>query len=152
MGVDGPQYVTRMKTVLLKVLLGLAVALLAIQLIRPEKTNPPITREVEAPAEVKVLLERACYDCHSNETKWPWYSNVAPVSWLVAHHVDEGRRELNFSEWDAYDDKRRAHKLEETEEMISRGEMPEALYVLGHREANLTDAEKKLLIDWARLR
>lgn len=141
-----------MKNVLPKVLLGLAVVLLGIQLIRPEKTNPPITQEVVAPAEVKQLLQRACYDCHSNETKWPWYSNVAPVSWLVANHVAEGRRELNFSEWDTYDDKRRAHKLEETEEMIERGEMPEALYVVGHGEAKLTDAEKKILVDWARLR
>lgn len=142
------RYVKTMK----KVLLGLAVVLLGIQLIRPEKSNPPITKEVDAPAEVKQLLERACYDCHSNETKWPWYSNLAPVSWLVAHHVDEGRRELNFSEWDTYDAKRVAHKLEETEEMIESGEMPEALYVVGHAEAKLTDAEKKILIDWAKLR
>lgn len=135
-----------------RVLLGVVVLLVGIQLIRPEKTNPPVSRDVDAPAEVKLLLQRACYDCHSNETKWPWYSNVAPVSWLVAHDVDEGRRELNFSEWDKYDDKRRAHKLEETEEMIERGEMPIGIYVVMHAEAKLTDAEKKSLISWAQQR
>ncbi|MGV3622331.1 MAG: heme-binding domain-containing protein [Archangium sp.] len=141
-----------MKKLLPRLLVALFAVLLGIQVIRPEKTNPPITRDVEAPPEVKVLLERACYDCHSNETKWPWYANVAPASWLVVHHVDEGRRELNFSEWDTYDAKRLAHKLEETEEMIESGEMPESSYVIAHAEAKLTDAEKKRLIDWAKVR
>lgn len=141
-----------MKRVLPKVLLGLVVLFLGAQLVRPDRSNPPVESDVDAPPEVKALLKRACYDCHSHETTWPWYSNVAPVSWVVAHHVDEGRAELNFSKWAAYEPKRRAHKLEETEEMIEKGEMPLPGYVALHPEAKLTDAEKKTLIDWAKQR
>ncbi len=141
-----------MKRVLPKVLLGLVVLFLGAQLVRPDRSNPPVESDVDAPPEVKALLKRACYDCHSHETTWPWYSNLAPVSWVVAHHVDEGRAELNFSKWAAYEAKRRAHKLEETEEMIEHGEMPLAGYVALHPEAKLTDAEKKVLIDWAKQR
>ncbi len=141
-----------MKKLLPKIALGVVVLLAAIQLVRPEKTNPPVTGDIETSPEVKSLLKRACYDCHSNETTWPWYSNVAPVSWVVAHHVDEGRRELNFSVWKSYEPKRQAHKLEETEEMIESGEMPLAGYAPMHPEAKLTDAEKKTLLEWAKTR
>ncbi len=135
-----------------KVLVGLVVLFVGMQLVRPDRVNPPVTGEVQTTPEVKALLKRACYDCHSNETVWPWYSNVAPISWVVAHDVDEGRRELNFSEWASYEPKRQAHKLEETEEMVEKGEMPLGIYVVLHAEAKLTEAEKKTLIDWAKQR
>lgn len=135
-----------------KIALGVVAVLVLMQLYRPEKTNPPVTGEVDAPAEVKSLLRRACYDCHSHETKWPWYSNVAPVSWVVAHHVDEGRRELNFSTWASYEPKKRAHKLEEAEELVQSGEMPMKGYVALHAEAKLTDAEMQTLLAWAKRR
>lgn len=132
-------------------ILGALVAMLVLaQLKRPDHTNPPVTGEIEAPAEVKALLKRACFDCHSNETVWPWYSNVAPVSWVVSHHVDEGRRELNFSEWKSYSVKKQAHKMEEADEQIGEGEMPMGGYVALHAQAKLTDAEKTALQTWAK--
>ena len=139
-----------MKKVLPKILLGVLVVVLGAQLIRPEKTNPPVTGEIATSPEVKSLLKRACYDCHSNETTWPWYSNVAPISWLVIDHVNEGRRELNFSEWAGYEPKRQAHKLDEVAREIEAGDMPLSGYAPMHPEAKLTDAEKKTLIDWAK--
>lgn len=141
-----------MKKLLPKILVGLVVLFGAMQLVRPEKTNPPVTGEIETSPEVKALLKRACYDCHSNETTWPWYSNVAPISWVVAHHVDEGREELNFSAWSSYEPKRQAHKLEEAEEVIASGDMPLPGYAPMHPEAKLTDAEKQTLLDWAKAR
>ncbi|MFZ5439092.1 MAG: heme-binding domain-containing protein [Myxococcota bacterium] len=141
-----------MKKLLPKMFLGLAALLLLAQVIRPEKTNPPVTGDVGAPPEVAAVLRRACYDCHSNETKWPWYSNVAPISWLVVRDVNEGRKHLNFSEWQAYEPGRRAHKLEETEGEVAEGEMPMAIYVPLHPEAKLSEADKQLLIEWAKKR
>lgn len=133
-----------------KVSIGLGAALLLIQVIRPDQTNPPVTGEVQAPPEVATVLKRACYDCHSNETKWPWYSQVAPVSWLVARDVRNGRKHLNFSEWQGYEAGRKLKKLKETEEEVGEGEMPMAIYLPLHPEAKLTDAERTLLVSWAR--
>lgn len=135
-----------------KLTLGLVVVLLGMQLVRPEKTNPPVTGEVTAPAEVLPLLRRACYDCHSNETKWPWYADVAPVSWLVVHHTDDGRKHLNFSTWASYEPKKQAHKLEECEELVQSGDMPMPGYVALHPEAKLSDAEKATLLAWFKTR
>lgn len=133
-----------------KIGLGVVGVLVVMQVIRPERDNPPVTGDVGAPPEVAALLKRACYDCHSNETVWPWYTNVAPVSWFTAHHVHEGRGELNFSEWAGYADKRKRHKLEEIEEQVRTGEMPIDNYVWMHPEAKLTDEEKKVIEAWAR--
>jgi hypothetical protein len=135
-----------------KLALGFVAVLVLIQAIRPEHTNPPVTADVVAPAEVKSLLKRACYDCHSNETTWPWYSQVAPVSWLVARDVNDGRKHLNFSVWESYEPGRKAHKLEEIEGEVSEGEMPMAIYLPMHPEAKLTEAEKNALIAWAKQR
>src|SRR5262249_61506131 len=100
-------------------------------------TNSAIKAERAAPAETAPLLRRACYDCHSRETAWPWYSRVAPVSWLVVHDVEEGRRELDFSAWDAYDAAQRAKKLRESADEIAEGEMPPWHYRLVHAAARL---------------
>ncbi len=129
---------------------ALVVVFVSLQLVRPDHTNPPVTGDLQASAEMKNVLKRACYDCHSNETKWPWYSNVAPVSWLVADHVTEGRKELNFSVWSEYAPKKQAHKMEEIEELVRKGEMPMEGYVVMHAEAKLTDAEKTALQNWAK--
>ena len=88
------------------------------------------------------LAVRACYDCHSNETVWPWYSSIAPVSWLVQNHTDEGREELNFSEWGV-----RPYEIDELSESIIEGEMPMPSYLITHAEARLSDAEKQQLMD-----
>lgn len=128
----------------LKVLLALVIAFVVIQLlpIGRNHANPPVTKEPEWPSpEVRALAVRACFDCHSNETKWPWYSSVAPVSWLVSHDVDEGRRELNFSEFD----QRQRHAKDAAEEVREK-EMPPAIYFPMHPEAKLTDAERQQLV------
>ena len=98
-------------------LLGLVLLAIA-QAFRIDTTNPPVEQDVAAPPAVAAVLRRACYDCHSNETVWPWYSHVAPVSWLLARDVREGRAELNFSVWDSYEAKKKAKKLKETAEEV----------------------------------
>lgn len=135
-----------------KIGLGALALLALVQLVRPELSNPPVTGDVAAPPEVAAVLRKACYDCHSNETVWPWYAHVSPVSWLVAHDVEDGRKHLNFSAWQGYEEGRRLKKLEEVAEEVAEGEMPMALYVPLHPEARLTEAEKKLLVDWAKAR
>jgi hypothetical protein len=131
------------------VLLGLAVVAVGIQLVPVDRSNPPVASEVPADASVRAVLRRSCYDCHSHETAWPWYSKVAPVSWLVAHDVNEGREKLNFSTWDRYTSKQQAKKLKESWEEVAQGEMPLWYYLPLHRDAALSDADKELLRAWA---
>jgi heme-binding protein len=124
------------------VLTGLGV-FAVIQLVPygRDHTNPPVKNEPawDAPA-TRALAVRACFDCHSNETQWPWYAKVAPVSWLVQHDVDEGRRDLNFSEWDKV-----YEEANESAKMVLEGEMPPASYVLQHPAARLGADEKRAL-------
>lgn len=130
-----------------KIAVVAGVALAAIQLVPVSRTNPPVTAPVQAPPEVQAVLRRACFDCHSHETRWPAQAYVAPFSWLVAHDVEEGREELNFSAWDRVDRRKVARKLPKE---VGEGEMPPWFYVLAHPSARLTDAERRLLGDWAR--
>jgi hypothetical protein len=130
--------------------LGGAVVLLAIQAVPVSRTNPPVESDVDAPADVKALLRRACYDCHSHETVWPAYSRVAPVSWLVAHDVTEGREELDFSRWSALGAAARAKLAKELPEEVEEGEMPPLTYRMVHPPARLTAAEKAALSAWGR--
>jgi len=125
-----------------------AAIFVAIQLVPVKRDNPPVTEEVPARPAVRELLRRSCYDCHSNESSWPWYSQVAPISWLVSHDVDEAREHLNFSTWDEYDADERAELLEEAWEEVEEGEMPLWFYLPLHPEARLSDADKSLLRDW----
>jgi hypothetical protein len=129
--------------------LGVGVLLGLAQLFPIDRTNPDVESDVSAPAPVHAVLRRACYDCHSNETAWPWYSRVAPVSWLLARDVHGGRRELNFSSWGAYGAKRRAKKLNETLEEVRNGNMPPWYYVLMHPQAKLADADRAAIKTWA---
>ena len=101
------------------------------------------------PADVKVALRAACYDCHSNETVWPWYTHVAPISWLLAYDVSEGREELNFSTWQRYDPKKQLKKLRETVETLNDGEMPPWYYSIIHPEARLSDEARRSIVAWA---
>ena len=133
-----------------KAALGAGGVAVLIQLVSFDRTNPPVTGEVEAPAEVKALLSRACYDCHSNQSVWPWYSKVAPVSWLVHRDVTEGRKHLNFSTWTQVSPERKAKKLGEVVEELQDGEMPPWFYLPMHPEAKLTPAEQETLIRWAK--
>ena len=133
-----------------------AVLLVLIQVIRPARTNPPIdqTRTIEArmqmPEEVGMLFDMSCSDCHSYETKWPWYSKVAPVSWLLWSDVQEGRSAMNLSDWAQYDSRRENEKLGNIEKLVSRGVMPLWQYRLMHREAGLSPDDVKLLVEWTR--
>ena len=129
---------------------GLAVALVGIQIVPVERENPPVTRDIGAPPAVDAVLRRSCYDCHSNETVWPWYSRVAPLSWLVSHDVVEGRETLSFSTWDRYDAEARAELRAETWEEVEEGEMPPWIYTPTHPEARLDAADRAVLRDWVR--
>lgn len=101
-----------------------------------------------ATVEMQSLIESACYDCHSYQSKYPWYSNVAPISWWLEDHIEDGRKHLNFSRWSEYDFKKADHKLEETVEMLEEKEMPLQSYTLLHSEANLTAEQRENLIIW----
>lgn len=127
----------------------LAAAFLAIQLVPVNRNNPPVKATVQAPAAVTAILKRSCFDCHSNETTWPWYSRVAPVSFFVAEHVHEGRKDLNFSRWPTYDFDAQDLLLRDIHKVVNEGEMPLRTYLLGHPDARLSPAEKKTLLDWA---
>ncbi len=123
--------------------------LLAIQLLPARRDNPPVTADLEAPPEVRAVLRAACYDCHSHETRWPWYSRVAPVSWQVAHDVAEGREHLNFSLWGTLEPRRQERLREEIWEEVEKGEMPIPVYRWAHPEARLDQARLATLRAWA---
>jgi len=129
--------------------IALAVFLVAAQFVPVNRTNPPVGAEIVAPADVMAVLERACYDCHSNETVWPAYSRVAPVSWLVARDVHKGREALNYSTWGRYSAEERAELLEESWEEVEEGEMPMKAYVLLHPSARLSAEDRAVLRAWA---
>ena len=135
-----------------RILLALVILLVVAQVIRPARTNPPIdpAHELVAPQPVASILQRSCYDCHSNHTVWPWYAQVAPVSWLLADDVHDGRAEMNFSEWTTFTPRRSARKLQELCEQVEQGEMPLWFYVPLHSAAKLSDADRKTLCDWAK--
>ena len=130
---------------------GASVVILVIlaQLIPVDRTNPPAGTEVDAPSEVVEVLRRSCYDCHSNETRWPWYSGIAPASWLVARDVREGREAVNYSTWERYSPEERRHHQEETWEDVEEGEMPLGVYTLMHPGARLSARDLEVLRAWA---
>ena len=129
---------------------GLAVALVVVQFFPVARVNPTEREQPTAPVEVQAIFQRACYDCHSNETQWPWYSYVAPMSFLIARDVTEGRRELNFSLWSQFNERRKARKLKEIVEQVEKGKMPQWYYVALHPDAKLSPADRDLIIKWAR--
>ena len=138
-----------------RILLALLVIFVLMQLYRPAKTNPPVDDSktlfatMQVPDDVSLILERACNDCHSNYTVWPWYSHVAPMSWVLVDHVNEGRHELNFSEFGAYSARRKGRKFDELCDQVKRREMPLNEYVWLHPEAKLSDADRQRLCAWA---
>jgi Haem-binding domain len=139
-----------------ELLLGVVLMFVAAQMVAARfapvgLTNPPVRSDLAAPPEIKSILRRACYDCHSNETKWPWYSHVAPASWLIRDHVLEGRRRLNFSMWGdyAYDTGTEAQKLSEIAKLVTNDEMPPWYYRMTHPGARLTRMEREAVARWA---
>ena len=132
-----------------KALIILIVILVAIQFIPVDKSNPPVTAELDAAMEIISVFKRSCYDCHSNETVWPWYSSIAPVSWLVASDVKDARAHLNFSEWGNLSRKDIVKMKEEIWEEIEKEKMPLWKYKILHPEAKLTQKDKSLIRGWA---
>jgi hypothetical protein len=128
----------------------LAAGLVAIQFIPVDRTNPPVSGEIPASVAVNSILRRACYDCHSNETVWPWYSRVAPISFLVARDVHQGRRHVNFSTWQQYPPAKQAKTVKEIGEQVAKGEMPMAIYLPLHQHARLSDRDKAVIAAWVK--
>lgn len=134
------------------ILLSLLVLLIAAQAIRPDRSNPPsvagASLMTHATPEVAAILNRACRDCHSNETRWPWYTNVAPTSWFVANHVNHAREHFNYSQWTAIDADEQDQLLGGMCSLAERGRMPLPSYLIVHREAKLSPADVKTLCAW----
>jgi hypothetical protein len=145
-----------MKKALKWIGISLVVLLVVSQAIRPAKTNPAVdeTQTMEANThmspEVATIMERACSNCHSSRTTWPWYSQVAPVSWFIVSDVNDARRKWSLSDWGTYKPDKKASKLQEICEQVEQGEMPLESYVLIHPTAKLSESDKQLLCDWAK--
>ncbi|MCD6063814.1 MAG: hypothetical protein K0R82_1725 [Flavipsychrobacter sp.] len=139
-----------------KILIGLLVALVLIQFIRPARNQSTaqspndITTQYAVPANVQQVLKRACNDCHSNHTTYPWYANIQPIGFWLENHIEEGKGHLNFSEFASYNKKKQAHKMEEVTEMVDEDEMPLKSYLSIHHDARLSKQDKDLLLAWSK--
>ncbi len=139
-----------------KILVLIIVMIVALQFNRTEKNEGEasgandITNSMSVPVDVKNVLERACYDCHSNHTNHMWYENIQPIGWWIGNHIIDGKDELNFSEFNNYKIKRKAHKMEEIFELVEEEEMPLPTYLWMHQGAKLTQAEKEIVVNWAK--
>lgn len=137
-----------------KIFYILLLAFILIQFFQIDKNNEPINKGVDfltiknTPEPIAKLIKTTCYDCHSDETKYPWYSSLQPVGWFLQDHYTEGRKHLNFSKFATYEPKKQAHKLEEAAEEIESKEMPLDSYVIVHQDANLSDENRKILVDY----
>ncbi|MDE3099457.1 MAG: heme-binding domain-containing protein [Verrucomicrobiota bacterium] len=140
-----------MKKLLKWVLPGAFAVFASLQLFNPPRTNPPVKNDfvtaAHPPGDVAAVIHAACYDCHSYETKWPWYAHVAPVSWFIVSDVKNGREHLELSDWPA-DPRRAARQLERINEALDYREMPLKRYTLIHADARLTEAQRKKIMDW----
>lgn len=132
----------------------LGAAFIVAQFVPVARTNPPvdpaktITKIEHVPLNVEAVFDRSCADCHSDRTRWPWYSYVAPVSWVVAHDVHEARHRFNFSQWGTYSAAKRDHELEEICNEVLGGDMPDGKYTLLHRTAQLTADDRAAICEW----
>ena len=137
------------------ILTGVLVVLIVIQFFHPAKNISTVKSPNDiavlhkVPENIRTILDKACNDCHSNNTRYPWYNNIQPVAWWLDNHVQEGKGELNFNEFATYPLRKQYHKLEEVTEQVKEGEMPLGSYTLVHTNAKLTDQEKETLINWA---
>ncbi len=146
---------SRVKTKLQWMFAALVVVFAFLQLTNPNRTNPPVTPGHDLfalhppPPKVVALMHTACFDCHSQETRWPWYSRIAPASWLVARDVSQGRAKLNFSDWPVTDPDRAARKFGNISDVVDSAEMPPKKYTLIHRDAVLSADQRQAIVDWA---
>ena len=133
---------------------ALILILVVMQFFRIDKTNPPVDMNqdfisiMNPPKEIAVNLKAACYDCHAHTTKYPWYANIAPVSWWIKGHINNGRKHLNFSSWGTYSEDKRMHKIEENIEFLENAWMPLKSYTWLHSDAKLSDEERKAMVDY----
>jgi|TARA_R100000388_G_C7245280_1_gene164830 hypothetical protein len=143
-----------MNSILSKILAGIALIFVVVQFFGPDQTLPDadpakdFLANTNPPQEVTTIIKTACYDCHSYQTKYPWYAGIEPLSWWLQDHIEHGRDELNFSEWTDYTTRRADHKLEEAIELVEEEEMPLPSYTRVHWEANLTDQQREELNKW----
>ncbi len=144
-----------MKKILRYIALFLLAALIIIQFFRPKKNKQDgeavnhISKTYAIPDEVNTILEKACYDCHSNTTRYPWYANIQPVAWWLAKHIRDGKKELNLSEFSSYNLRRQYKKMEEIIDEVKEGKMPLNSYTWTHKDAKLTTEEKAKITGWA---
>lgn len=137
--------------------LGVVAVVILMQFFQPEKNTgqrqgpQSLEAVMPVPGPVKQVLEKACYNCHSNHTDYPWYTHVQPLGWWLAHHVEEGKAELNFSEFGQLSARRQLSKMKSVAGSVEEGSMPLPSYLWTHPEARLTDAEKQLIMEWARM-
>jgi len=145
-----------MKKFLLIALFIVIMIVIILQFFKPDIQNPSedskkfITSHLQMPNDVLNQLEKSCFDCHSFRTKWPWYSKISPVVYLINSDVQEGREHLNFSEWGDYSKSDMMEMLEDIEKEVMDGEMPLGIYLPLHPEAKLSDESKKMFVEWAK--
>ncbi len=136
-----------------RALLVFLIVFIVMQFIQTNKDLPSVdkTLEIQAPTEVMTIFKNACYDCHSNEVKWPLYSHIAPFSWVISNHVNEGRKALNFSTWKNYNEEDKTKKLKAIYRTVY-GSMPLMSYIWLHEEGDLTKEQRNLIRDWTGVR
>lgn len=136
-----------------RTLLIFLIVFIVMQFIQTEQKNFPIDKslEIQAPSEIMTMFKQSCYDCHSNNVNWPWYSKIAPFSWIISEHVNDGRKWLNFSEWEAYSQEEKNRKLKGIYRTVY-AVMPLHSYLWLHEEADLTKEQRKQIRDWTGVR
>ncbi|MEJ7610498.1 MAG: heme-binding domain-containing protein [Ferruginibacter sp.] len=137
-----------------RILLILLIGFVAIQFFRPRRNidtavlSSDIINMVDMPERVSVILKNSCYDCHSNNTRYPWYINIQPMGWIMADHIRDGKKDLNFSEFGSYSPRKQTNKLRAIESSVKSGEMPISSYTLMHSDAKLSESDKQLIAEW----
>jgi hypothetical protein len=135
-----------------KIVIGLVSTLTIIQFFQPPENKQPNTAMTVSMSEnIKHILSRSCFDCHSNNTKYPWYFSIQPTGWILARHIQKGKANLNFDAFTSYSDRRQLNKLRSIKTSIKEGSMPLPSYLLFHQDAQLSAAEKRLITQWAEL-
>lgn len=143
-----------MKKVIKKILIVLLIIFVLMQFIRPAKnvsnvlSSNDISTKYTVPDSVQRILKVACYDCHSDNTRYPWYAEIQPVGWWLSNHIKDGKRGLNFSEFTSYRIKKQFHRLDDIDELIKKNEMPLSSYTIIHKDAILTEQQKHTLANW----
>lgn len=152
---DSGKLITIKLTKMKKIMIAVAALLIVIQIFRPERnssTSPgkEFEKQLAVPMNISKMLKTSCYDCHSNNTNYPWYSNIQPIAWWLKDHIDDGKKHLNFDEFENYTPEKKRDTISEIIETMEKGEMPLRSYTLIHSDAKLTVNQQQQLIKWAR--